>query len=409
MRLFLIRHGESTGNASGIIQGRGSSPLSERGRAQADAVAERLASVPFDAVLSSDMERAVETAEALGRPFEQDPGWREIDLGAWDGVPIDELADRFPEELRALRSGEDVPIGGTGESIPQFTKRVDEAIRRLADRFGPDARVAVFAHGGVIERAVAVAIGKPNRVAFAGRVDNTAITELEVGERLRVIRYNDARHLGRLQGWAGGEAARGSTVLTLVRHGETVANQTGTWQGQTDGGLSEEGVAQALALANAYGRFDVLYSSSLGRALETASALTADGPPIVDESIVELGMGAWEGHTVEEITAKWPDLWSAIYDEGRDEQRGGDGETWSGMVERVTEAFAAIAARHPGVEVGVVSHGAAIRGYAAGLLGLDHEHRRRLAAPANTALTHVVFTERGPVLADYNVSPNPGL
>lgn len=409
MRLLLIRHGESTGNASGIIQGHGSSPLSERGRAQAAAVAARMASVDVDAVVASDMERAVETAEAYGKPFEQDPGWREIDLGAWDGVPIEEIADRFPEELRALRHGEDVPIGGTGESIPQFTGRIEEATRRLLDRFGPDATVAVFAHGGVIERAVAIAIGLPDRVAFAGRVDNTSITELEVGERTRLIRYNDARHLGRLPGWAGDEAERGSTVLTLIRHGETLANQSGTWQGRTDGGLSEEGRRQAAALAEAYGRFEVLYSSSLGRALETAAVLTADGPPIVDDSIVELGMGSWEGHTVDEITSGWPELWSAIYDEGRDEPRGGDGETWTGMVHRVTAAFETIASRHVGTEVGVVSHGAAIRGYAAALLGLDHANRRRLAAPANTSLTHVVFTERGPVLADYNTAANPGL
>lgn len=404
MQLFLIRHGESTGNASGVIQGRGSSPLSERGRLQAKSVASRLSHVgPFDLVVSSDMERALETAHAYGFA-ELDPVWREMDLGSWDGVPIDELRVRFPEELEALIRGEPVRIGGTGESIPSFTDRIRGAIKDMHARVGAEGRALVFAHGGVIERAVALAIGRPNAVAFAGRVDNTSITILDVSDdMMRVLRYNDSTHLGSVTGWARERLGAGNTVAALIRHGETDANRTGTWQGRTDGGLSETGRRQVRDLAQWYGRVETLYASPLGRALETAAAIRADGDPVIVPDLAELAMGSWEGHTVDEITARWPDLWDEIYDDGQDAPRGGDGETWGGMVERVSAAIEAVVAEHPGELVGIVSHGAAIRGYCASLLRLDHVDRRRLAAPRNTSVSHVVFIDGRPMLADYNV------
>lgn len=405
MQIILVRHGESMGNASGVIQGRGSSPLSSRGQGQAKAAAERLAAAdPFDIIVSSDMERALETAETFVASPRTDPIWREMDLGAWDGVPIGELRARFPDELKALLKGEPVRIGGTGESIPSFTDRVQDALQTVAAQ--TEGRALVFAHGGVIERAVAIALGRPNAVAFAGRVSNTSFTVLEIdGDATRVLRYNDAIHLGPVSGWAEERLAAGDTLAALIRHGETDANRTGTWQGRTDGGLSAAGHRQAEQLARWYGDVETLYASSLGRAVQTAEAIHADDGPVISSDLVELSMGSWEGHTVEEITAGWPELWDAIYREGQDAPRGGDGETWGGMVDRVSTAISEIAASHPGEHVAIVSHGAAIRGYCASLLKLDHEDRRRLAAPRNTSVSHVVYTDGRPMLADYNVGP----
>ena len=407
MEIVFLRHGESTGNASGLIQGRGSSPLSEKGVAQAAAAAHRLTEgKPFDLIVSSDMERTVQTVGALGLSFETDAVWREMDLGAWDGVPLTEIAKRFPEELAALQRGEPVPIGGTGETFPEFTARVRSGINGLVERMGGAGRVLVSAHGGVIERAVAIAVGRPGAVAFAGRVANTSLTGVSVlPSRIRLDRYNDATHLGPFSGWASERFAAGDTVVALVRHGRTAANESGVWQGHTDGGLDGEGRRQAARLADWYGKFEMLYSSPLGRALETAAALRLDGEPEVVPGLMELGMGAWEGHTVEEIKSGWPEIWQKIFDDGDDFPRGGNGETWSGMVARVSGAVAGIASEHPGRHIGVVSHGAAIRGMCSSLVGLDHAHRRGLVAPENTSVSHIVFGPDGPVLADYNLGP----
>jgi broad specificity phosphatase PhoE len=404
MEIVFLRHGESTGNASGVIQGRGSSPLSELGRSQAEAAGRRLADDRFDVVVSSDMERAVETAQALGVAFEQDAAWREMDLGAWDGVPLDELAMRFPDDFAALRKGDPIKIGGTGESFPEFTERIERAISALVSRNAD--RVLVSTHGGVIERAVSIAIGLPASVSFAGRVSNTSLTTVSVDSaRMRLDAYNDTGHLGPMAGWAADRLEAGDSVIALIRHGRTAANDTGVWQGHTDNGLDDEGRRQVRRLADWHGGFDTLYASTLGRSIETAAMLRVDGSPVSIPELKELGMGAWEGHTVDEIKAGWPDLWEDIYERGVDERRGGHGETWSGMVERVSNALAGIAREHPGRLVGAVSHGAAIRGFCSSLMGLDHAHRRGLRGPDNASISHVVFGRGGPVLADYNIGP----
>ncbi len=404
MEIVLLRHGESMGNAFGLAQGRGSSPLSDRGRAQADAVGRRLRDAkPFDLFVSSDMERALETARAVGVPFETDPAWKEMDLGEWEGLPFVEVARRFPDELAALQRGDPVRIGRTGESMPEFTKRVAGAIDGLVERMDGSGRVLVSAHGGVIERAVAIALGIRGSVAFAGRVTNTSLTTISArGDARRVRRYNDATHLGPMSGWAAERLAGGHAVVALIRHGRTEANDVGVWQGHTDGGLDEEGRRQAENLARWYGGFDVLYASPLGRAIQTAEPL---GAASIVHDLKELGMGEWEGRTRDEIMAGWPELWETIYEREEDVPRGGSGETWSGMVARVERAVEGIAEEHPGRLIGVVSHGAAIRGLCSSVVGLDHGARRGLAPPDNASVSHIVFDEHGPVLADYNTGP----
>ncbi len=117
-------------------------------------------------------------------------------------------------------------------------------------------------------------------------------------------------------------------------------------------------------------------------------------------------MGGWEGRREEEIRRGWPELWSRIYEGQEDLPRGGDGETWGEMMDRVSGAVAELAARHDRGHLGIVTHGAAIRAYVVGLLGLEHGQRRLLIAPSNTSVSHVVMTGGRRVLADYNVAPH---
>ena len=117
-------------------------------------------------------------------------------------------------------------------------------------------------------------------------------------------------------------------------------------------------------------------------------------------------MGAWEGHTRQEIMAGWPELWARIYEGDEDLPRGDSGETWARMAQRVTDAISDVTAGHHKGNIGIVSHGAAIRGYVSGILGLDHSTRLRLGVPANTSVSHVVIEDGRRVLADYNVAPH---
>jgi broad specificity phosphatase PhoE len=402
-----LRHGESTGNAAGVIQGRGSSPLSERGRMQAAAVGERLEGHEYHLVVSSDMERALETTELLDRPFVSDSAWQEMDVGGWDGLTNREISEQYADELQALRRGEDVPLGGGGERISQLVERVDAAQAGLFERMDEGQSALVVCHGGVIETIVGLMLRIGDAHRLVARVTNTALTTVTRTEHgTRLARFNDAAHLGAVTGWAGGLLRRTGVVLGLVRHGRTDANASGRWQGQTDNGLNDLGRRQATDLAAWYGNFEELYTSPLGRAAETASILADGSEPHPHSDLIELGMGEWEGRTRQEIEAGWPDLWARIYKHDEDLPRGETGETWAGLQERVTRAVGEIIDGRHHSHVGVVSHGAAIRSYVCGILGLDHTARLRLGVPANTSVSHVVFEDGRCVLADYNVAPH---
>ena len=116
-RLLLVRHGESTWNAEHRLQGQADPELSELGREQAQALVPFLDGIP-DRRLSSDLTRAVQTAELIGLAgAPTDERWREIDMGPWAGHTLDELD---PESVAAWQRGEHYPA----ESWQQFQARV---------------------------------------------------------------------------------------------------------------------------------------------------------------------------------------------------------------------------------------------------------------------------------------------
>jgi broad specificity phosphatase PhoE len=214
--------------------------------------------------------------------------------------------------------------------------------------------------------------------------------------------FNDATHTA-----ADRHPDEEGTVVALIRHGETLANLAGRWHGITDGPLSETGIEQAAALAAAYDGVAHVYSSHLVRARETAAALAgAAGIPVgVRDDLHEIDFGSWEDHTPEEIRTRHPDDWRAVYEDHRDLPRGGTGETAAGAGARMARAIGQIAAAHPGERIAVVTHGGAIRAFAADVVGLGFDNRSHLALPGNTEVGHFRMTENGPVMSSYNTRP----
>ncbi len=194
--VHLIRHGETDWNSSGRWQGHSDVPLNAAGRAQAARLARRLAEegACFDALYSSDLSRAWETAAAVGAALglcpSAAPALREIDLGAWAGKTLADIAAEYPDQWARLQGNEDFPRGG-GETFAAFLARVLGWLDRAAERH-PGGRICAVTHGGWIRAAALHAFGltwgERDRIPAIG---NGSITILEGGAgRWAVTRMN---------------------------------------------------------------------------------------------------------------------------------------------------------------------------------------------------------------------------
>ena len=156
MRLILIRHGLSVWNASGRVQGQADPPLSPAGREEARRLGPMVVAQAPEAVVSSDLVRARETAELLGAgAVETDPRWRESAMGDWTGRAADELLADPSGAFVRWREGLERPPGG--ESFDDMRARAGAAVRDLLAR-GLRCAVVVT-HGGPVRAAVAELAG----------------------------------------------------------------------------------------------------------------------------------------------------------------------------------------------------------------------------------------------------------
>lgn len=193
-RLLICRHGQTRWNATGRIQGQTDIDLSEIGHAQAEKAADLIAAQRPDALVSSDLRRATETAAAIaattGITVATDPRLRERGYGPWEGLTDDELAARYPAEFACWRAGRPVAIDGV-EELAEVSARMSAALLDAAGR-APGGTVAVVTHGGAARRGVAALLGWPDEiVATLGSLANCHWTELRRGPHgWRLIGHN---------------------------------------------------------------------------------------------------------------------------------------------------------------------------------------------------------------------------
>lgn len=199
--LVFARHGETADNRRLVFQGQSGKALNALGRAQAARLAERMRHHPPDVIVSSDLERAHETAkivaEAVGVVPELDPDLREVDVGAWTGKSHEEVQELYPDEWNAWASGIDVRRGG-GETYGELSERIERAVVRAATAHA-GKRVLLVSHGGSIKAYVAKLLGvsADGMRALAG-VGNCGLTAIERDLRThksRLHAWNDTAHL----------------------------------------------------------------------------------------------------------------------------------------------------------------------------------------------------------------------
>ena len=201
--VVIIRHGQSQGNAEGRFGGHTDTPLSPRGRKQAQATAKALATEKFSAIYSSDLPRAIETASPLakltGVPLETTDALRERSVGVMEGLTFEEAAEQHPEQYQALlrRDFDHVLLGGESyrQTLDRSSRKLDEAIEQHKG-----GRIVFFAHTGTICILILHLMGaldapelKPVWIATA----NCGIARFDLRDDgfVRVLTLNDTRHL----------------------------------------------------------------------------------------------------------------------------------------------------------------------------------------------------------------------
>jgi len=198
--LTLVRHGQTSANLDGVWHGSTDTPLTGLGRRQATALARWLARHHPDAsaVYTSDLQRAVDTARAiagaLGLEPQADPGLREYDLGAWEGITFRELWDRYRLWDRMREDPHFAEHGG--ETPLEVVERFVGALRRIAAAH-PGERVVVVSHGGGLSMALGALLDghytKWDRV-----MGNCAVSELVLEPEPALLRFNLCDHLADL-------------------------------------------------------------------------------------------------------------------------------------------------------------------------------------------------------------------
>jgi len=184
LEVCLVRHGQSVSNAAGVWQ------------TQVERLGRALAGKRYDLVLSSDLSRAADTANAVGAKAEHDRAWREIDVGDWEGLTMEQVLERFPEQIEALKARRTFAIGG-GESWPEVFERADASLASLRQRVPDGGRAIVFTHGGIIAALLSGLLGVRGQFPWPlGRMRNTGRTTLRFsGDQVELVSHNDDTHI----------------------------------------------------------------------------------------------------------------------------------------------------------------------------------------------------------------------
>jgi len=201
--IYLVRHGETTYNAEGRIQGHSDAPLSEVGMRQSRAVAGRLAGERFSAVYSSDLGRARATAEIVseGRELavEQTSLLREANLGVLQGLTRTEMDERYPIDLHEWRRNPRTMRPPGAETHEQVIERCRLFLTQTAARHKDGQTLLVVGHGGSLRGLVIAALGLPVETYRRLHFSNAGLSILEVGESPALWLLNDTCHLDSLR------------------------------------------------------------------------------------------------------------------------------------------------------------------------------------------------------------------
>ena len=328
-RVIIVRHGQSSYNSLKMIQGRcDESVLTEKGCEDAHKVGTALSSLNFDAVYSSPLQRAKNTAEVIlsylpGSPELLTPSnLMEIDLPLWEKLHKSEVKEKFAEDYRCWKERPHelcmvIPTTeGTREHFPVL------ALYEQAQQFWQEilprhqgGTILIVAHNGINRCLLTSALGIPPAHYHSIQQSNCGINVLNFaggwGELVQLESLNQTSHLGNPLPTPR-EGNQGLRLL-LVRHGETEWNRVSRFQGGIDVPLNDNGRQQA-QMASEFLKdvqIDFAISSPMLRPKETAEIILKSHPSVNlerQEALKEINHGLWEGKLESEIKQEYADL-----------------------------------------------------------------------------------------------------
>jgi broad specificity phosphatase PhoE len=202
-RIVLVRHGQTAWNREQIFRGRADLPLSEHGHAQARAVGDHLAGLDVAAIHSSPMLRARQTAEPLaqakGLPILDAPGLIDADFGAWQGLAIPQVEEKYPDIFRLWQAEPAKVKFPGGESYRAIARRAAAEFDRLARDAG-DGTIVVVAHRFINKVVLCALLGIVRTGFWRIKQDTACLNVIAVeGGGPVVESLNFTAHLDRLR------------------------------------------------------------------------------------------------------------------------------------------------------------------------------------------------------------------
>lgn len=198
-RLYLIRHGETLWNKEKRAQGAQDIKLSENGKIQGKLLADSLKDKNIDLIYASDLSRAYETAELIGKSVEKPvtilEGIREINFGKWEGLTRDEMNNKYKEIFEEWNLRPHLAKIPGGETLKQVQKRAMEAVNGIIEK-NPGKNIVMVSHGVSIKAIIfdLLNIELSNYKKF--RQDNTAVNIIDIKKPYNVlVQLNDTCHL----------------------------------------------------------------------------------------------------------------------------------------------------------------------------------------------------------------------
>ena len=203
MKLYLVRHGESESNRRGYFAGQLDAPLTELGHRQAECVSTFFRDIAVDAVYSSSLSRAMDTArptaEMLGLSVIPEPGMREVFAGEWEGLPFSELESKSPEQYKVWNTDIGYVCVPGGETVKEAALRAQASLIKIAEA-RPQETVVVAAHGGIIRALLALwEHGDVSAMQHGAWAPNASVSEIEyIDGTFRVVRSGMVERFGDL-------------------------------------------------------------------------------------------------------------------------------------------------------------------------------------------------------------------